>query len=477
MERLIKIGKIVPKKASEIKNSRIGIGFEKLDRKIFDPEKAYDKLADIGAKWVRIQSGWERTEQTKGVYDFSWLDSIVDNLLSRGLIPWINLVYGNGLYDEDAALVYGGVGCPPIKSETAKKGWADYVEALAAHMKGKVSYYEVWNEPDGEWCWKHGPDGKEYGRFVVDTSVALKKGDPQAKVIGGAVCFAKPLDFSFDAFSQGMAEHIDAFSFHEYVTDETVVLRHVKALRGLCDSFRPGIEIIQGESGSQSRSDGHGAMRRGCWTPRKQCKQLLRHLMADLMTEVKFTSYFTCVDMIEALNGETGNVQSYLDYGYFGVLGADFDSEGRSVGTYTPKPSYYALQALAAMFSEDAQKADLPVMRWPEISERLMGMDCDDASVISTGFKRKNGSAAFVYWNSTDLLTTDFESTITLYTAALPDKVRLVDLMDGSVYDLPDSILENRGSSKYAIHNIPIRDYPMALIFGDFVKFESDTSR
>ena len=53
MERLIKIGKIKPRKASEIKNSRIGIGFEKLDRKVFNPEKAYDKLAMIGAKWVR----------------------------------------------------------------------------------------------------------------------------------------------------------------------------------------------------------------------------------------------------------------------------------------------------------------------------------------------------------------------------------------------------------------------------------------
>ena len=51
MERLIKIGKIKPRKASEIKNSRIGIGFEKLDRKVFNPEKAYDKLAMIGAKW------------------------------------------------------------------------------------------------------------------------------------------------------------------------------------------------------------------------------------------------------------------------------------------------------------------------------------------------------------------------------------------------------------------------------------------
>ena len=62
---------------------------------------------------VRIQSGWERTEQEKGVYDFEWLDSIVDNLLERGLVPWINLVYGNGLYDDDAAKVFGAVGCRP----------------------------------------------------------------------------------------------------------------------------------------------------------------------------------------------------------------------------------------------------------------------------------------------------------------------------------------------------------------------------
>lgn len=344
-----------------------------------------------------------------------------------------------------------------MKSEEAKKGWADYITALAAHMKGRISYYEVWNEPDGEWCWKHGPNGKEYGQFVVDTSVALKKGDSSAKVIGGAICMAKPLDFAYDAFSVGMGEHIDAISFHEYVIDETVVFRHVKALRGLCNRFNPNIEIIQGESGSQSRSDGRGAMRKGAWTPHKQAKQLLRHLMADLMTEVKFTSYFSCMDMIEALNGTVGDLVSYLDYGYFGVLGADFDAQGRSVGNYTPKPSYYALQTISAIFSEDVQKADLPIIRWPEVSDRLFGFDCDDPSIVEGGFKCENGSAAFVYWNSTNLMTTDFESTVTFYTAGLPDKIRLVDLMDGTVYELPESILESKGEGKYAIHNIPIR--------------------
>ena len=118
MERLIKTGKVKPKHSSEIKTSKFGIGFEKLDRDVFNPEKAYDKLAAIGVKWVRIQSGWQRTEQQKGVYDFKWLDKVVDNLIARGCKPWLCLCYGNGLYDEAAAKVFGAVGCPPTAQES-----------------------------------------------------------------------------------------------------------------------------------------------------------------------------------------------------------------------------------------------------------------------------------------------------------------------------------------------------------------------
>ena len=42
MDRLRKIGKIKMLSAFEVKDSRLGIGFEKLDRALFDPEKAYD---------------------------------------------------------------------------------------------------------------------------------------------------------------------------------------------------------------------------------------------------------------------------------------------------------------------------------------------------------------------------------------------------------------------------------------------------
>ena len=41
MIRLNKVSTIAPKASKDVKKSRIGLGFEKLDRDVFDPEKAY----------------------------------------------------------------------------------------------------------------------------------------------------------------------------------------------------------------------------------------------------------------------------------------------------------------------------------------------------------------------------------------------------------------------------------------------------
>ena len=109
MDNYRKIGMVPPVSAREAGDTVWGLGFEKLDRAVFDPEKAYDKVAELGVRHIRIQSGWARTEKVEGVYEFGWLDDIVDNLVRRGLEPWICLCYGNGLYDEAAREVFGAV--------------------------------------------------------------------------------------------------------------------------------------------------------------------------------------------------------------------------------------------------------------------------------------------------------------------------------------------------------------------------------
>lgn len=471
MVRLTKIGNVKKKNSKDIKNSKIGIGFEKLDRDVFDPEKAYDRVGELGVKRVRIQSGWQRTEVEKGVYNFEWLDKIVDNLIARGLKPWMCLCYGNRLYSEDAAKVFGAVGVPPIFDEESKNAWSKYVKTTVERYKGKVDLFEIWNEPDGEWCWKHGVDATELGNFTIDTAKAIKEGNPEAKIVGGVLCHNK-LAFINQALQTGMGDYLDYISFHHYTCDETTIVPYVKSLRALCKSYNEKLEIIQGESGSQSRSGGNGALKQGYWTPKKQTKQLLRRIISDIMGGVIFTSYFSCMDMIEALRGVVGDVSSYTDFGYFGVLGADFNETGYAIGTYTPKMSYWALQSLASVLSEEYDMCDIPVMLKPQESLWVFGHDCKEGQIVRQGFSKPNGSKAYVYWYPSDIMTTDFESTITVEFAGVGSDFKLVDLIDGSVYKIPEKMIKDLGYGSYRILNLPVKDYPMMLTFGDFIEME-----
>ena len=467
MERLKKIGTVKPIHSSQVKKTTLGIGFEKLDRDVFDPEKAYDKVAETGVKWVRIQSGWARTEKEKGVYDFAWLDSIVDNLIRRGLTPWMCLCYGNGIYDADAAKVFGAVGCPPIKTEEQKKAWHDYVVETVRRYAGKVEWFEIWNEPDGIWCWKHGVNGTEYGKFAIATAKAIREGDPEAKVIGGVNCLHQ-LDWITDMIATGAVKEMDGFTYHAYSPDERGTIYRLRILKTLCLQSNPRLKFMQGETGTQSRSDGAGALAGMAWTPLRQAKFLLRIMLSHLFEGVFFNSYFSCMDMIEALNGTAGDKSSYLDYGYFGILGAEFDENGFATGEYRPKPSYRALQVLAAIFREDYEMKELPVRMISEFSKRLGRNDESPDNIIAKGFVKPNSSSAFVYWKPADLLTETFESTITFETVGIGGTPHLIDLLDGSIYEIPETMMERGNHGIIKFRNMPLSDHPLLLTFGDF---------
>lgn len=467
MERLIKTGSIHPKKASQIKDSRLGLGMEKLDRDAFDPSMVYDKVAEIGVKWIRLQSGWQKTEQQKGVYDFAWLDEQVDNLLQRGLKPWLCLCYGNKLYDEFAAGYLGAVGCPPVHSEEIYNAWLAYCKETVLHFKGRIEYYEIWNEPEGHHCWKPKENYREYAEFAIRTGKVIKDNDPTAKVITGSH-YERSLAPLFTEMEAGMAQVTDAVTYHEYCYDEIYISHRVKAMRAVCDAYKKGIEIIQGESGSQSKSGGSGALYWIATNERMQAKQLARHTMADILAGVKFTSVFSCVDLAENLMAKAGTV---IDtYGWFGVLRGEFDKNtGMVVGEYTKKPSYYCLQNLCAVFDENVEVCDLPLLLTPQASPRVETTDCNDPTLILGGLRKANGATALLYWNATDMFTVkEWESTLSFHTAGLPGDIRLIDPMDGSVYSLPENMLQQKDGMCY-FTNIPVKDYPLIITFGEFV--------
>lgn len=469
MEQLKKIGTITPRQSKNIKESRLGLGMEKLDRDAFDPAQVYDKVASLGVKWIRLQSGWMKTERVEGVYDFAWLDRQVDSLLERGLLPWLCLCYGNPIYDETAKEYFGAVGCTPIRNERAYAAWLRYVKATVQHFAGRIEYYEIWNESEGAWTWRPESDPREYADFCIKTGTVIKENDPNAKVITGSH-YQNSMTFFNAEFANGVMQVSDAISYHSYDYDESVSVRRIKAFRALTKHHGKEIEIIQGETGSQSKSGGGGAFSHIRTNQEMQTKYLLRHTIAEILSGVKFTSIFSAVDMAENLDAKAGMPISVC--GYFGLLGAEFDpNTGTLVGDYYEKPSYYAYQNLCSILNENVTPVELPVLFTPSRSWRLDGFDCPTRELIYGGVSKANGSKAFFYWNSTNLITCQgYESTTTFEIAGCDGEVHLIDPMDGTIYAMDETIRKYKGYGLCVFENIPVKDYPLILTIGQFTE-------
>ncbi len=156
---------------------------------------------------------------------------------------WICLCYGNDLYTKAAETVFGAVGVPPISTDEEKEAWLNYSKAVAERYQGKVRCFEIWNEPDGRWCWKHGVNAVELGEFTIATAKAVKEVRPDAKIVGGVVC-NRILNFLNTALKTGMGDYIDYISFHEYTANEQQVFEKVSSYRALAKIYNSDIFIF-----------------------------------------------------------------------------------------------------------------------------------------------------------------------------------------------------------------------------------------
>lgn len=116
--------------------------------------------------------------------------------------PWICLCYGNPIYTDLAKPVFGAVGYPPIVTEREMNAWLAYVKATVAHFKDRVSIFEIWNEPDCNYSWRHceneeidhNRNADEYGLFALQTAKAIKDVDTAVKTTGFALANCKDLN-------------------------------------------------------------------------------------------------------------------------------------------------------------------------------------------------------------------------------------------------------------------------------------------
>lgn len=437
--------KLKARTSKEITASRISIGFETLDRKMFDPERTYEHLARLGVKWARCQTGWARTETRKGEYDFAWLDSVVDSLLKIGIQPWFNLGYGNTLYTPGAPHE-SAVGWAPVNSEEARQAWVRFVARIGERYAVKVKHWEIWNEPNIPNFWQpEKPTPKGYVDLVKLTAPVLRKAVPGSVLIGGVFAGLGSWDYFEGCFEEGLADQVDKISYHPYRhVPEDNYEADLGALRGIIARHKPGMPVWQGENGAPSTNNSTGALREFEWDEARQAKWLLRRLLTDLSLDVEVTSYFQTVDMVNYVwsTGQSGQT----------------NSKGVLRGTvYTPKASYYALQNLCALYDSRAKRTDLLL--------RVEGAaDGWERKAVRTSCFVRDGFPLYAYWYPSVLQQgwSTRQARLTMWSghgAKLENPV-LVDLLTGDI-TIPAKVARNGGS--LSIDGMPVRDYPLVV--------------
>jgi hypothetical protein len=432
-----------PRSSREIEASPLGIGFETLDRKQYDPERCYDRAGALGVKWARCQTGWARTETSPGVFDFAWLDSVVDNLRSRGIEPWLGVSYGNRLYTKEAPHE-SAVGWAPVFSDEQKRAWVRYVTALARQYRGRVKAFEIWNEPNIDHFWQPGkPSPADYVELVKLTAPVLRKVIPDAVLVGGALAgLPQSLDFLDGCLSLGLGRMVDKISYHPYrAQPEAQYVDDVRGLRGLIARHRPaGMGIWQGENGAPSFGGGEGALSNLHWTEDSQARWLLRRLLLDLHMGAELTSYFLIVDIVNYVRkqGATGLTNPK------GVLRGN---------TYEPKPSYFALQNLCTLFDAQTRREEILCRVQPERHD-----------VFTSSFLRGK-APLFVFWAASNLQQQEPFVPPTGTVVVRPDSAMmfaapvLVDLKTGTVRSLPG---EPKGGF-WTFPKLPVPDWPVVI--------------
>jgi len=146
---------------------------------------------ELGFRYVRFHDifhdalGTVRQVDGRITYDFRGIDKLYDDLLARGIKPFVELGFTPSAMKTSDQTVFYWKG----NSSRPQPGpWAELIEAFARHVVQRYGaaevhqwLFEFWNEPNLAGFFE-GADPKDYFDLYALTARTLKRVDPTLKV-------------------------------------------------------------------------------------------------------------------------------------------------------------------------------------------------------------------------------------------------------------------------------------------------------
>lgn len=193
-------------------------------------------INDLGLKWVRTNFmspnplNWQEVLRGSEVYSVPQdVDDFITDLANHGVNIVLTLSAGMGLDGPQ----FGWWGDPGwgllgeresewwLNSQEDRDEFAAYVGFMVQHFKGRVKYYEIWNEADsGENPGdpRGGVTLNDYILVVKQVAPIIRQTDPEARIVAGAVGRFYPEDREWlqTMLQSGVSVLVDSVSWHPF---------------------------------------------------------------------------------------------------------------------------------------------------------------------------------------------------------------------------------------------------------------------
>ena len=443
------IGTIQPVPSDLSRPSLWSVGCETMDRDYAHFELFKQYVGLTGAGYARLQSGWAKTEQEKGKYDFSWLDPHVDGLIEEGLHPWICLCYGNPVYSEHGLDLNAKI----FPDGPIMDAWIKYVKAVVKRYKGKVTMYEVWNEPDNS---KALDSYDLYANLFVRTAKAIREVDKDVKIAGFATCSPEiGRGYYIPALKKiqelGGIKYLDYITYHAYWPIPESIAPFVRELREKVAEFSDRTMLLQGETGCPGQLEFGHAMRNIEWNEYSQAKWDLRSMLTHWGLGCPY-SVFTMTD---------------LNYGWmlqsFGLLRANLKGE-----TIYMRPKFHAVQHVTSIFTADIHPSDAVTA----VTNSAHRTHC-------IGLEKDGKVIGCALWFSESRPGDSLEREATPVTVngldIPPSKTVYVDLLTGNIHKFNENVrlYPHSTTDGLYIDGLPMWDCPVLIINRDYIKINN----
>jgi len=187
-----------------------------------------DLNGKAGLGWVRDWScKWEDVEPEKGRFTFEEADHQIDRPIEHGLKVLAMLPFPSAHWSSDAPADYKLSGDYMSRREhvayapRSVEEFENYVARTVSHYKGRVRWWQVFNEPvftSYSLPRKFGYDAADYAHWTKAFARAARRADPECKILAGVGYLndGQILDDWKQFLAAGSLDAIDAVDIHHY---------------------------------------------------------------------------------------------------------------------------------------------------------------------------------------------------------------------------------------------------------------------